>query len=288
MTGARLHAKAAGSGPPLLLLHGFTGSSADWQPLLPALARFRTVAVDLPGHGASASTGELDAYDMAGCVGSLVAILDRFDIEHSAVLGYSMGGRVALALALAHPERVGDLVLESASPGIADPVERAARAAADEALAERIERDGVEAFTDLWMSQPLFASQARLGGAALAAARAARLRNRADGLAAALRTLGTGAQGSLWDRLGELAVPTLLIAGAEDEKFQSIARRMAARIPDSEIALIPEAGHNTHLENPGAFLDAVLTFLSRRQSAVSSRLSSNRLPKAGSSQGGVS
>jgi naphthoate synthase len=262
MTGAPLNAAAAGSGTPLLLLHGFTGSSADWAPFLPALGQsFRTIAADLPGHGSSPAPLDPAAYGMAACLRDLTAVLDRFDVERSTVLGYSMGGRIALALALAHPERVDALVLESASPGIAGAEERVTRAAADEALARRIEQEGVEAFTDFWMSQPLFASQARLGPEALAAAHEARLRNSVSGLAGSLRGLGTGAQEPLWHRLGELRVPTLLIAGADDEKFRAIARRMATLIPDAEIAVIPEAGHNTHLENPVAFWDAVVAFL---------------------------
>jgi 2-succinyl-6-hydroxy-2,4-cyclohexadiene-1-carboxylate synthase len=216
---------------------------------------------------------------MAACLRALRAVLDRFDVERSALLGYSMGGRIALALALAEPERVGALVLESASPGIADPEERAARRAADQALAARIEREGIEAFVDFWMSQPLFVSQARLGPDALATARRARLRSGAPGLAGSLRGVGAGIQEPLWHRLGELRVPTLLVAGAEDEKFQAIARRMAAGIPDCEVAFIPEAGHNTHLENPAAFAQEVVGFLEGAVGVFTSPSPSPRRPR---------
>lgn len=251
-----------GSGAPLVLLHGFTGSAREWGAHIDRLARwFRVVAVDLAGHGQSGAPGDPAAYRMERCVNDLAATLDRRGIARAHWLGYSMGGRVALAVAVAQPARVDRLVLESASPGLADPAERRARIAADEALADRIEHAGIEAFVDEWMAQPLFASQRRLGTAALAAARAARRANNPVGLANSLRGLGAGAQEPLWARLPEVAAPTLLMVGEADPKFRAIAAAMAARMPRAEVAVIPEAGHNTHLENPAAFDERVGAFL---------------------------
>lgn len=257
-----LNVEKAGDGPPLLLLHGFTGSAAGWGPLAAAWAPFfTTLSVDLPGHGRSASPAEVAAYTMAATVADLVAVLDRKGIPRAHVLGYSMGGRVALALAVAHPERIGALVLESASPGLADAGERAARVAADAALAERIEREGVPAFVDYWENLPLWAGQARLSADARAALRAGRLQNNPVGLANSLRGLGTGSQSPLWDRLGDLACPTLLVAGYDDAKFSDLARRMAEAIPNNELLLAHNAGHAVHLEQPAVFARLVRDFL---------------------------
>jgi 2-succinyl-6-hydroxy-2,4-cyclohexadiene-1-carboxylate synthase len=257
-----LNVEKAGDGPPLLLLHGFTGSAAGWGPLAAAWAPFfTTLSVDLPGHGRSASPAEVAAYTMAATVADLVAVLDRKGIPRAHVLGYSMGGRVALALAVAHPERIGALVLESASPGLASVGERAARVAADAALAERIEREGVPAFVDYWENLPLWAGQARLSADARAALRAGRLQNNPVGLANSLRGLGTGSQSPLWDRLGDLACPTLLVAGYDDAKFSDLARRMAEAIPNNELLLVHNAGHAVHLEQPAVFARLVRDFL---------------------------
>src|SRR5262249_51588996 len=141
-----------------------------------------------------------------------------------------------------------------ASAGLADPAERAARVRADEALAQELERDGLERFVDRWMALPLFASQARLGSEFLAASRAARLHNRTHGLAASLRGVGTGAQPPLHARLAQLDVPILFAAGAEDAKFAALARELAATARHGRVALVPDAGHAAQLENPGAVL----------------------------------
>ncbi len=252
-----------GAGPPLLLLHGFTGCAALWQPhAVRWAARFRVIGLDLLGHGDSAAPADPARYALAHALADLAALLDALDVSSCALLGYSMGGRLALAFALEHPERVRALVLESASAGIEDAGERAARARDDAALAARIERDGVAAFVDDWMAQPLFASQAGLGPAVRAAARSQRLQNSVHGLANALRGLGAGAQPSYWDRLGRLTLPTLLLAGERDAKFRALAVAMQARLPAAHLEVIPGAGHATHLENPGAFSARVEAFLS--------------------------
>lgn len=255
----RLNVEDGGRGDALVLLHGFTGGAAQWRAHAPAFRpAFRTVAVDLPGHGASPCP---DRYGIERCADDLAALLDRLGIDRAHWLGYSMGGRVALAFALRHPERVGRLILESASPGIEEAAERAARLDADEALARRIERDGTERFLDEWLAQPMFASLARLTPDERAADSRWRLDNDPAGLAAALRALGAGAQPSFWGRLGEVRAPTLLLVGGEDRKFLSIAQAMAARMPAARVAVLSGAGHNAHLESPAAFRRAVLEFL---------------------------
>ncbi len=255
----------AGTGPPLLLFHGFTGSAANWRAHVEGFAQhFTIIAVDLPGHGESDSPDDPARYRMEHCLEDLIAVLDQLQpkLQQVNLLGYSMGGRVALHFAAAHPERVSKLILESASPGLSDPAERAARVASDNALADFIEQAGLEAFVDRWESLPLFASQARLPAEVSAGLRAQRLLCNPRGLAHSLRGLGTGIQSPLWDRLPEVRVPTLLIAGELDTKFMNIARAMAESLPNARLEIVPEAGHTAHLEQPEVFDRLVLDWLS--------------------------
>jgi len=261
VNGVDLNVETAGDGFPLLLLHGFTGSAATWRPLAPEWAAFRTIAVDLIGHGASDAPADEARYTMEPCAIDLTALLDALGVGRAAVLGYSLGGRVALHLALAAPARVAALVLESASPGIEDAAERDARVAADRALADDIERDGIEAFVDRWERLPLWSTQAALPADVRASLRAQRLANDARGLANSLRGMGAGAQASLWDRLGELRMPVLLIAGGLDAKYRDIARAMQQRIDGARVEIMEGAGHAVHLERPAAFASPVKEFL---------------------------
>jgi 2-succinyl-6-hydroxy-2,4-cyclohexadiene-1-carboxylate synthase len=237
------------AGGRVVLVHGFTQTLAAWGPVGERLARRREVVrVDLPGHGGS-DTVRVGFAEAAGFLGACGRV--------GAYAGYSLGGRLCLRLALDRPELVRALVLVGASPGIADPAARDERRAADEAMAGRIEREGVAAFLDRWLAGPLFATLP-----AEAAGRADRLANTAEGLAYALRRLGTGAQEPLWERLATLRPPTLLVAGALDGKFAAIAGQMAAAIgPHARVALVPGAGHAVHLERPAELAALVQEFL---------------------------
>lgn len=260
--GIALNVERAGSGPPVVLLHGFTGSAATWRALVGALApEFTTLAVDIVGHGHSDAPEAVERYRMRRCVDDLAALLPALGYERACWLGYSMGGRTALQLAVHHPEVVSALVLEGATPGLRTAAERAERAASDEALAQRIERDGVDRFVDEWEALPLFATQRALPAETRDAIRAERLANRATGLAHSLRGMGAGAQEDVRERLLDVRVPSLLLAGALDEKFAGIAAEMAQTLPDATIRLIDGAGHAAHVERPGEFADAVLRFL---------------------------
>lgn len=262
VNGVHYHVERAGSGPPLVLLHGFTGSAVTWEPFLPIFARaFATIAIDLLGHGQSAAPANAVRYRPECVVADLVVLLDRLGVRRAAWLGYSLGGRVALRVALEQPPVVAALVLEGVSPGIADAAERAERARSDEALAELIEREGITAFVDRWERLPLFASQTRLPPAAWAALRRQRLANDPVGLANSLRGLGQGAQPPLHGRLADVRVPTLLIVGEEDAKFRRLAEEMAAIMPEARVAVVTGAGHAAHLEQPDLFAQAVLDFL---------------------------
>jgi len=260
--GVRLRAVVEGRGRPLLLLHGFTGDAESMEGVSDALRdRHRVVRLELVGHGESDAPRDPSCYSMAACSAQVLAAIRSLALERPHLLGYSMGGRAALATAIAAPTAFASLVLVGATAGLADAGERAARIASDRALADRIEAKGVERFVEEWMALPLFASQARLGPAALARARAQRLRNRPHGLAASLRGMGVGAQTPLHARLPGLTLPVLLVVGEEDAKFREIARALEAGLPDARTRLLPKTGHAAHLEAPEAFAEVVRAFL---------------------------
>jgi 2-succinyl-6-hydroxy-2,4-cyclohexadiene-1-carboxylate synthase len=263
LDGLGLNVEVAGSGPPVVLLHGFTGSAAGWAPLVDALAsEYTTLAVDIVGHGQSDAPDDVDRYRMRRCVDDLVAAVRALGHDRATWLGYSMGGRTALQVAVHRPEAVAALVLEGATAGL-EGAERASRIESDEALADRIEREGVEAFVDFWQAVPLFATQASMAEETQASIRAGRLANRAVGLANSLRGMGAGAQDPVHERLSRVLTPVLLVAGALDEKFSAIAGELQQVLPSSTVNLIDDAGHAAHVERPSQFAEAVLTFLHR-------------------------
>lgn len=239
-----------------VLAHGFTQTARSWTTfarlLEAALPGAEAVAVDLPGHGDAPPPADDDLWASA----------DRL-VERGGTgsyVGYSMGGRVALHAVLAHPRSVRRLVLIGATTGIDDPDERRDRRAADERLAAHIEEVGVERFVDEWLTNPLFA-----GLSDATSMRDDRLRNTASGLAASLRATGTGTQTPLWDRLGEIDCPVLVLVGEHDEKFTAIGRRMVDGIPRAELAIIGGAGHSVHLERPEATVAAITTWLAHSE-----------------------
>ncbi len=262
----RLAAVESGSGPRLVLAHGFTQNAGTWGAFGDHLRiRHRLAAVDLPGHGRSSGVTAADLHDAARLLGATGG--------RAAYLGYSLGGRIALHTAIAHPELVERLVLIGATPGIADARERQQRQIADQELAHHLDpgnpgnpgdpieqRARLEAFLRRWLAGPLFASLD-----ADAAAFDARMANTCAGLASSLRTCGTGTQQPLWDRLPSLDMPVLVMAGERDIRFADIARRMVDAIgPNATVALVPDAGHACHLERPGAAAIVVEDFLARR------------------------
>lgn len=260
----RLHVTSAGAGTPVVLLHGFTGAGASWDPLREALAgRLQTVTVDLPGHGRSTAPHDPARYALARFARDLAQVLDALALGRVALLGYSLGGRAALHVALAHADRLSALVLESASPGIADPAERMLRRRSDEALARRIEEDGIAAFVNEWERLPLWADQ-RLAPETARALRAGRLANHPAGLAGSLRGAGVAAQDPLHDALRTIGVPTLVVAGERDARYAGIAREMAAALPDAQLRVVREAGHAVHLEQPAELAAVLLDFVRAR------------------------
>ncbi len=228
------------SQPRVVLVHGFTQTRHSWAEVVAHLEdRFDVVTVELPGHG-DASHLRLGFVETARAIGDIGGL--------ATYAGYSMGGRLCLRLALDRPDLVRSLVLIGASPGLADPGERAGRRRSDAHLADDLEAAGTSDFLDRWLAQPLLATT-RPRPEELAARRA----NSATGLAYALRTLGTGSQEPLWDRLAELTMPVLLVAGEADAKFRSIAERMAESIGSTAAtAWVHGAGHAVPLDQPEA------------------------------------
>jgi 2-succinyl-6-hydroxy-2,4-cyclohexadiene-1-carboxylate synthase len=250
------------SNQTLVLLHGFTGSAAGWGHQMDILADYglRIIALDLPGHGQSDAPADAERYSIEYCQKDILAALQELGVKkgRAIILGYSMGGRIALYTAFSGFFRA--LILESASPGLEDPSERAVRRTSDEALAASIEREGVPAFVERWERLPLFASQKMLSVECREDLHRQRLQNNATGLAQSLRGVGTGVQPSLVAQLPTLHVPVLLIAGELDTKFTMIAKHMAQALPQSQLHIIPAAGHTVHLEQPQLFTSLVGDF----------------------------
>ena len=244
-----LHAERTGSGPPLVLVHGFTQTRRCWGPEADALAEDHEVLrLDAPGHGRA-----------AGVVADLVTGGRLLGEQGGTAtyVGYSMGARLCLHVALYHPELVRGLVLLGGTAGIEDERERAARQEQDRQTAQRLRAEGLPAFLDTWLAQPMFA-----GIPPARAFRDERLENTVDGLASSLELAGTGSQQPAWDRLPDLTMPVLVLAGALDPKFSALATRMASAIGDNAtLALVPGAGHAAHLEQPDAFLALVRPWL---------------------------
>ena len=243
----------------VLLLHGFTGSHLTWNRLCDALeGDYFFVIPDLPGHGNSFSKAGMGVSQISD---ALLDLLDDLGVEKTALLGYSMGGRIALDFAMKYPDRLVCLILESTSPGIQDQNEREARKLKDETLAEEIERNGLTWFVDKWENQELFATQLDLDPYERQKIRNERLGNSASGLAASLQSAGTGSMRPLWSQLAELRTPVLLIVGEKDEKYSAAAKKMMGLMSDCMIKIIKNAGHATHLENHQEFEETVKQFL---------------------------
>jgi 2-succinyl-6-hydroxy-2,4-cyclohexadiene-1-carboxylate synthase len=260
--GATYEVRIGGNGPPLLLIHGFTGRGSDWAPFLPALRRSATtIAIDLLGHGVSDSPADPLRHAVERQAADAAAILHELGVEPADVVGYSLGARVALRMAVASPHAVGRLVLESPSAGIVDEEARTGRRAADEELAQVLDRDGLEAFVDRWENLPVFVSERALPPAVRARLHAARLRNRPDGLAASLRGAGQGSMEPLHDRLAAVTAPALVVAGALDRPGSDRARVIAAAIPGARLEILGGVGHAPHREAPRRFRRLLLDFL---------------------------
>ncbi len=248
--------------PAIILLHGFTGDHTTWKNLSNTLKpTFQVVSVDLLGHGKTDSPDQSDRYRMENATRDIIHLMDLLQIDNAHLLGYSMGGRLALGTATRYPDRFKTLILESASPGLKTEQEKIARRQSDEFLATRILEHGVENFVNYWEDIPLFQSQKKLSADIQKQVRLQRLQNDPNGLANSLKGFGTGSQPSCWHKLQELDIPVLLICGKLDEKFCKIADEMNRLFPKSKTVEVKEVGHAIHVEEPDKFDTIVKKFL---------------------------
>ena len=264
--GQRIHVEMEGSEqlPVIIFLHGFTGSTSTWSDVRSHFkGSYRTVAVDLTGHGKTSIPEEPIRYAMEEQLADLDALFTELRLESFTLVGYSMGGRIALGYTIHYPHKVKALILESASPGLASEDDRNARKTSDRELAHKIIENGIQSFVDKWEDIPLFDSQKKLPLKQRDKIRQERLLQSEKGLANSLLGIGTGSQPSYWDALATLSKPVLLITGELDQKFVGIGLEMKKRAPSWNQTVVSDAGHAIHVEKPQLFATMVKDYISR-------------------------
>ncbi|MBO0960282.1 2-succinyl-6-hydroxy-2,4-cyclohexadiene-1-carboxylate synthase [Neobacillus sp. MM2021_6] len=264
----RYHVEVCGNGTSaLVVLHGFTGDASTWMPFFESWGQHSLViAPDIIGHGKTESPNEIKRYQIEVAASDLNRILDELAVEQIDLLGYSMGGRLALTFALLFPNRVRRLILESASPGLETEDERELRRMKDTELAKFIVNEGITSFVDYWEDIPLFSSMKRLPAEVIQSIRSQRLHNSVLGLANSLLGMGTGAQPSWWGSpIKKLECEVLLLTGAEDKKFCGIAERMLKSLKKGSWVAVENCGHAIHVEESQKFGTIVSDFLSKKR-----------------------
>jgi len=256
----RLNYFVEGEGIPVTLLHGFTQSGRSWQELIKTMpGGWRWVVPDLRGHGETRTRPGAPC-TMDACLGDLEMLWDHLGVEQTHLVGYSMGGRLALHVAARKPERLLSLLTIGAHAGLEEDA-REGRRLGDEALAQRIEQDGLEAFIKYWSGLPLFAGLERRGPSFVAQLRAERMNNTVAGLACSLRGMGAGVMEPLWGDLARMTVPSTFVAGQLDHGYVASARRLAATVPHGHVEVVLRAGHSVHQERPDAFAHVLAAHL---------------------------
>ncbi len=250
--------------PAVLMLHGFLGCKEDWEEAAKALSDdYYVVTMDLPGHGKSVAEIADEFYSMSGSARAVVELLDQAGMDRCSIIGYSMGGRLALYLAARYPDRVSSAVIESASPGLRTDEERRSRRSSDHALAEKLLSRDLDEFLSDWYAQPLFEPLKRCSHFKEVMKR--RLAGNPQGLARSLRMMGTGVQPSLWEELARIRIPMLFLAGGLDAKFRDLAEEMAHRCPAGRALIVDGVGHTVHVEASEPFPGIVRRFLEERK-----------------------
>ena len=245
---------------PLVFLHGFMGNSQDFNEVIDLLsADFYCLAFDLPGHGKTHVFGDEECYTMSATASALMELLDALNIPKCGLIGYSMGGRLALYLALNFPSRFSEVVLESTSPGLKTEEACLTRLQSDLNLAQQLELIDFQHFLIKWYQQPIF--QSLQNHKDLDKLIEKRRENNPVELAKSLRNMGTGKQPSLWDKLSQNQIPLLLLVGESDHKFRSINEEMMSLSDITQLRIIPNSGHNIHWENMGEYVKSIIQFL---------------------------
>jgi 2-succinyl-6-hydroxy-2,4-cyclohexadiene-1-carboxylate synthase len=246
----------------IFLLHGFTGSSEDWNPVLPGIeGGFNKVTVDLIGHGKSDSPGDPALYTWEYQVEQLNGIITHLTQEKVILVGYSMGGRLALCYANTYPERVAGLILESTSPGIKDRKQRNKRIKEDEELSNFISSHSIADFIEYWINKEIFGTLLRFSEKKRNEIKRKKLVNNIIGLTNSLSGFGTGKMPDLYPSLKRSTIKTLLLTGELDSKFTAINQNLVQNFPSAKHEIIKNAGHPIHLEEPVKFLAAVNRFI---------------------------
>lgn len=243
----------------LVFLHGFLGNREEWASIWPAFfPHFHCLMIDLPGHGENEPLESSEAYSIEKTAQRVIFLLEQLNRKESILVGYSMGGRLALYLALYFPKYWTQVILESASPGLKNENERQQRRLYDEELAQQLETESFDSFLEKWYKLPLFAPTRSHPLFALLFQQ--RLKNNPNELAKSLRFMGTGTQPSLWERLDHLKVPALLLVGEYDTKFCQIASEMILVCPRFKMEVVPKVGHNLHFEDSHGFVKSLWNF----------------------------
>ena len=244
-----------------VFLHGFMGRGKDWDLILSNLCvDFHCIALDLPGHGDTPFPESKDFSGFLACSRAIITCLDGMGVNKCNLVGYSMGGRLALSLALLYPQRFHKVVVESGSPGLQTQAEREVRCCHDNRLAQRLESEDFQEVLQDWYKQPLFTSISK-DPELFSRMFQSRMGNNPHGLARSLREMGTGMQPNFWPMLSQGQCPLLLIVGSEDNKFLRMAKEIARSYPDSKVVIAKGCGHNVHSEAPDFFTATVRFFL---------------------------
>ncbi|MEW6492458.1 MAG: 2-succinyl-6-hydroxy-2,4-cyclohexadiene-1-carboxylate synthase [Cyanobacteriota bacterium] len=245
--------------PVILFLHGFMGDRNEFNEVTSLLNhQFCCLTVDLPGHGKTRVIGGEECYTMPNTAQALMHWLDQLNVKECFLVGYSMGGRLALYLTLHFPHRFPKVVLESASPGLKTEGDRRERIQRDFELAEKLEVNDFKPFLLNWYNQPLFASLNNHPDFEYLIVN--RLKNNPLKLAKSLRNLSTGCQPSLWEKLQENKNNLLLLVGEYDAKFIAINSEMARLCQSAKLKIVSNCGHNIHFENPKLFAEDISNF----------------------------
>ncbi len=243
--------------PPLVLLHGFMGRGNDWLPIAEQLAeQWYCLLPDLPGHGQNVMLSLEEPLTFDTVSQGFFQWLAGLGLSQVHLLGYSMGGRLALYGATQAPHKIKSLILESANPGLRDMEARQARVKLDDERASTMRWIGMAEFVEQWYQMGLFASL-KQHPQTLAQIIRQRKQNNVEWVAKVIAELSPGRQPPVWNRLARLSMPVLLLTGALDSKYVTLAEQMASLIPQATVNIIPQAGHNIHLEQPGLFIERI-------------------------------
>ncbi|MCA1028802.1 2-succinyl-6-hydroxy-2,4-cyclohexadiene-1-carboxylate synthase [Cytobacillus kochii] len=257
----KYHVETFGNGEPIMALHGFTGNSNGWRFYSEIISDRTIIAPDIIGHGQSESPEHISHYQIEEQAAMLAHLINVMKISKVDVIGYSMGGRLAITFALLFPEKVHRLILESTTPGINSIEDREKRMINDMKICQLIKDKEIEGFVNYWENIPLFASQKKLTAHKREQVRTQRLRNNPQGLINSLIGMGTGAQPSWWTAIAKLQMPVLILTGSIDQKFCTIGEEMSMRIQRATHQTIEKSGHTVHLEKPLQYVDEIETFL---------------------------